>query len=112
MMYDDNRYEVECKYTQFVNILSRPTWPRLDLGPLAAVLNKFEAKFGSTASGRGSSTPNDTYGTDDTSDGGARRDVAGGRSASRGGAITPTTGGLRWVADSFTDTGKHAAMLP
>ncbi|KAF6262460.1 TLD-domain-containing protein [Scenedesmus sp. NREL 46B-D3] len=45
MMYDDNRYEVEAKYTQFVQLVSRPTWPRLDMAPLAAVLNKFEAQF-------------------------------------------------------------------
>lgn len=45
MIYDDNRYEVEAKYTQFVVLASRPTWPRLDMAPLAAVLNKFEDKF-------------------------------------------------------------------
>ncbi|WIA42767.1 hypothetical protein OEZ86_008708 [Tetradesmus obliquus] len=49
MMYDDNRYEVEEKYTQFVQLVSRPTWPRLDLAPLAAVLNKFEAQFAAAA---------------------------------------------------------------
>eukprot|EP00882_Tetradesmus_deserticola_P003737 GHRQ01003952.1.p1 GENE.GHRQ01003952.1~~GHRQ01003952.1.p1 ORF type:complete len:434 (+),score=147.57 GHRQ01003952.1:516-1817(+) len=49
MMYDDNRYEVEAKYTQFVQLVSRPTWPRLDMAPLAAVLNKFEAQFAAAA---------------------------------------------------------------
>lgn len=42
MMYDDNRYEVECKYTQTVVVASRPVVARLDMGPLAAVLNKLE----------------------------------------------------------------------
>lgn len=41
-MYDGHRYEVECKYTQFVEFTSRPVWPRLDMTPLAAVLNTME----------------------------------------------------------------------
>lgn len=41
-MYDGQRYEVECKYHQFVVTCGRPVWPRLDLTPLAALLNQME----------------------------------------------------------------------
>lgn len=41
-MYDDNRYEVECKYTQAVAVHSRPVTARLDLAPLARALNRLE----------------------------------------------------------------------
>lgn len=34
-LYDGGRYELECKYTQFVAVHSRPVWPRFDLTPLA-----------------------------------------------------------------------------
>ncbi|KAF8057677.1 PAP17 [Scenedesmus sp. PABB004] len=78
MMYDDNRYEVECKYTQFVVLASRPTWPRLDMAPLAAVLNRFECAY---AAG----------GPDAAADAAAA--AAGGESE------------MQWVASSFTDTG-------
>ena len=43
-MYDGQRYEVECKYYQFVITSSRPVWPRLDMGPLAALLNQMEQR--------------------------------------------------------------------
>ena len=36
-VYEGCRYEVECKYTQFVNVHSRPVWPRVDLAPLSTV---------------------------------------------------------------------------
>lgn len=36
-VYPGNRYEVECKYTQFVMFSSRPVRARLDLQPLAQV---------------------------------------------------------------------------
>jgi hypothetical protein len=35
MMYDDNRYELESKYTQFITLTSRPVWPLLLLLPLS-----------------------------------------------------------------------------
>ena len=38
-MYSGNRYEVECKYTQYVNLHSRPVWPRINMRPLAEVRN-------------------------------------------------------------------------
>ncbi|MEW5314804.1 MAG: hypothetical protein WDW38_006273 [Sanguina aurantia] len=41
-MYDYNRYEVECKYTQFVDVHSRPVWPRIDMLALANALNSIE----------------------------------------------------------------------
>ena len=40
--YDDNRYELEYKYTTWVDIASRPTLPRLSLEPLARELNQLE----------------------------------------------------------------------
>jgi hypothetical protein len=53
MMYDDNRYEVESKYTQFISLTSRPVWPRLDMAPLAAVLNQLEARYSSSSNSGG-----------------------------------------------------------
>lgn len=40
--YDNNRYELEYKYTTWVDIASRPTLPRLPMAPLAAKLNTLE----------------------------------------------------------------------
>ena len=41
-LYDGQRYELECKYTTWIDLESRPTLPRLALGPLAARLNALE----------------------------------------------------------------------
>ncbi|MEQ8908087.1 MAG: hypothetical protein RIC95_02760 [Vicingaceae bacterium] len=41
-LYDENRFELECKYTTWVDIASRPTLPRVNLQPLAKQLNKIE----------------------------------------------------------------------
>lgn len=38
--------ELESKYTQFVSCHSRPVWPRVDLGPLARLLNRMEGDGG------------------------------------------------------------------
>lgn len=40
--YDGQRYELECKYTTWIDLESRPTLPRLPLAPLAARLNELE----------------------------------------------------------------------
>jgi hypothetical protein len=40
--YDNNRYELEYKYTTWVDIASRPTLPRLPMVPLAARFNQLE----------------------------------------------------------------------
>ncbi|MGV3538721.1 MAG: DUF6687 family protein [Rufibacter sp.] len=40
--YEGQRYELECKYTTWVDLASRPTLPRPDLRPLAEELNKLE----------------------------------------------------------------------
>ncbi|WP_114779062.1 DUF6687 family protein [Botryobacter ruber] len=40
--YENNRYELEYKYTTWVDISSRPTLPRLSMAPLAARLNALE----------------------------------------------------------------------
>jgi hypothetical protein len=41
-LYDGQRYELECKYTTWIDLASRPTLPRLPLAPLAARLNELE----------------------------------------------------------------------
>jgi len=40
--YEHNRYELEYKYTTWVDIASRPTLPRLTMAPLAKRLNELE----------------------------------------------------------------------
>ncbi|MBX0333348.1 hypothetical protein K3G39_08855 [Pontibacter sp. HSC-14F20] len=40
--YENNRYELEYKYTTWVDIASRPTLPRISLKPLAKQLNALE----------------------------------------------------------------------
>lgn len=40
--YDQNRYELEYKYTTWVDISSRPTLPRLSMASLAGQLNQLE----------------------------------------------------------------------
>ncbi|MBB6612484.1 hypothetical protein H7F15_15675 [Pontibacter sp. Tf4] len=40
--YDNNRYELEYKYTTWVDLASRPVLPRLPMAPLAARLNALE----------------------------------------------------------------------
>ncbi|MCC9135447.1 DUF6687 family protein [Pontibacter silvestris] len=40
--YEQNRYELEYKYTTWVDIDSRPTLPRLSMAPLAEKLNQLE----------------------------------------------------------------------
>lgn len=41
-LYDGQRYELECKYTTWIDLESRPTLPRLPLAPLATRLNELE----------------------------------------------------------------------
>ena len=41
-MYSENRYELEYKYTTWVDIVSRPTLPRISLQPLCDRLNALE----------------------------------------------------------------------
>jgi hypothetical protein len=41
-LYDGQRYELECKYTTWIDLASRATLPRLPLAPLAARLNALE----------------------------------------------------------------------
>jgi len=41
-VYGGHRYELECKYTTWVDLQSRATLPRLTLAPLAAHLNALE----------------------------------------------------------------------
>ncbi|MFD2247116.1 DUF6687 family protein [Pontibacter ruber] len=40
--YDQNRYELEYKYTTWVDLATRPTLPRISMAPLAARLNELE----------------------------------------------------------------------
>lgn len=46
--YQSNCYELEYKYTTWVDIQSRPTLPRLTLAPLVTELNKMETANGLT----------------------------------------------------------------
>jgi hypothetical protein len=41
-LYDGNRYELEYKYTTWIDLESRPTLPRIPLAPLVARLNTLE----------------------------------------------------------------------
>jgi hypothetical protein len=41
-MYSNNRYELEYKYTTWVDIVSRPTLPRISMQPLCDQLNSVE----------------------------------------------------------------------
>jgi len=40
--YEQNRYELEYKYTTWVDLASRPTLPRMNMAPLADSLNQLE----------------------------------------------------------------------
>ncbi len=40
--FSQNRYELEYKYTTWVDLASRPTLPRISMAPLAAQLNELE----------------------------------------------------------------------
>ena len=41
-IFDNNRYELEYKYTTWIDMASRPTWPRLKLTGLIDKLNEME----------------------------------------------------------------------
>lgn len=41
-VYDQNRYELEYKYTTWVDLANRKTFPRIDFQPLAQILNQHE----------------------------------------------------------------------
>jgi len=43
-LYSNQRYELEVKYTTKVDLVSRPTFPRIDLSRLASYLNTLEYK--------------------------------------------------------------------
>jgi hypothetical protein len=45
-LYSQNRYELEYKYTTWVDLASRPTLPRVSLSPLVAQCNKMETNPG------------------------------------------------------------------
>lgn len=44
-VYPNNKYEIEDKYTSFIQMTSRDSYPRLDLTPLTMVLNSKEQRF-------------------------------------------------------------------
>jgi len=43
--YSDNRYEVEEKYTSYIDLFSRGCLPRVEMQPLSRYLNKLETKY-------------------------------------------------------------------
>jgi hypothetical protein len=45
-IFPGNRYELECKYSGYIDITSRPVFPRLDLQPLTEILNSRESAMG------------------------------------------------------------------
>ena len=47
--YSNRRYEVEEKYTTFIDLASRPSLPRIELAVLAEALNKREEALGRPA---------------------------------------------------------------
>ena len=49
-VYSGGRYEVECRYTGFVDYRSRATWPRFNLRALASTLNTRDAAVTSRGS--------------------------------------------------------------
>jgi hypothetical protein len=118
MVYDDNRYEVEAKYTQFITLASRPVWPRLDMTPLAAVLNQLEARYsqqqqpqqqlqpqqqGLWRTNSGSSTPGSATRVPTQQ----QQQQQQGGGVVKAGAPPAAAGSLRWVANSLTDTGRR-----
>ena len=42
-IYPENKYEIECKYSQWIQMVSRDSWPRVNLQPLCDVLNMYES---------------------------------------------------------------------
>jgi hypothetical protein len=128
MMYDDNRYEVESKYTQFITLTSRPIWPRLAMGPLAAVLNQLEARYSSSQqqqhqqqqqqvqqqqqspgvwrTNSGCSTPGSAKAATAGQQQQQLQQQRGQGVARPAAAAAAGGGGLVWVANSLTDTGR------
>jgi len=45
-MYDRNRYELEFKYTTYVDLISRPTLPRIETTHLVKLMNQIETLKG------------------------------------------------------------------
>ena len=43
-VYPNNKYEIECKYSQWIQMVSRDSWPRINLKPLCDVLNTYETE--------------------------------------------------------------------
>ena len=44
-VYPDNKYEIEDKYTSFIQLTSRKSWPRIPLDALITILNKKESRY-------------------------------------------------------------------
>ncbi len=87
------RYELESKYTQFVNVHSRPVWPRLDFGTLATVLNQIDAHLQQQQQQHESGSSPRPLGT------------PGSSAAPSGRASPQQQPAVRWMANRFTDTG-------
>jgi hypothetical protein len=119
-LYDGRRYELELKYTTFVQLASRAAWPRVDLRPLAAALNDVEMRSAAgaaraaraaaaqqqqAAGGVGGGTGGGGFDNNDDS-----AAAAAALAACNGlepvvltdGAVVPP---VRWVADALTDPG-------
>jgi hypothetical protein len=44
-VYPDNKYEIEDKYSSFIQLTSRKSWPRIPLESLTTILNKKESRY-------------------------------------------------------------------
>lgn len=67
-LYSRNRYEVEQKYTQFVDISTRGVFPRVDMAPLAALLNELEDVLSVAGAGAGDGSSRARWGADQLRD--------------------------------------------
>ena len=112
-VYPGNRYEVEYRYTGFVELQSRPTWPRFNLAHLAKVLNSREK--GKSAEGKANDDDAVAAAESSNPSRGAIRERSGDDGEVGGGGgdengddiapVPPTPPGARWDAPGVTDSG-------
>ncbi|OGX90459.1 DUF6687 family protein [Hymenobacter coccineus] len=96
-LYDGQRYELECKYTTWIDLESRPTLPRLALGPLATRLNALET------SGR-------TWAADGPTDTGPLLRLAGSRKLSKAQRYADPDGRPIYASSIAPDVLEHEVL--
>lgn len=95
--YSQNRYELEMKYTTFIDLVSRRSRPRVDLTALVRQLNYLERQH------RNGENPELSSGTTARCNGGCGSCASG--SAVSSGVAAVAAAPVQWVADSITDSG-------